>query len=303
MITALLIGFLVMAGLALKILIVQFVAGRLAGRGLNSETERLSRPRSRFAQDLQPREDLLVEYVAHSKELAIVLGVLAAWDKPLSFATIVHELRTGRNHSLKNGSVPANLVGPALFILHGAGLVRLKRDGFMATKIGRKVQRRIEAEPLLIELARSAATQPNATKKLLPITTEKSKAPMLWRRYWRSRLRRTPIPRYPRLAGRIGELRRPAASNQSSHIQPPTQRRRPGRRGYRVHHRSLMTGRNQSNQAHLYGTFRKRGDENNNQDDTETTQHYTAPDHEEPNYAAAQKLPALNRKTQERIPI
>jgi hypothetical protein len=64
-----------------------------------------------------------------------------------------------------------------------------------------------------------------------------------------------------------------------------------------------MTGRNQSNQAHLYGTFRKRGDENNNQDDTETTQHYTAPDHEEPNYAAAQKLPALNRKTQERIPI
>ena len=50
-----------------------------------------------------------------------------------------------------------------------------------------------------------------------------------------------------------------------------------------------MTGRNQSNQAHLYVTFRKRGDENNNQDDAEMTQHYTAPDHEEPNYAAAQK--------------
>ena len=151
--------------------------------------------------------------------------------------------------------MPANLIGPALFILHGTGLVRLKPDGFVATKIGRKVQRRIEAEPLLIELARSAATQPNATKKLLPIATESSKAPMLWRRYWRSRLRRTPIPPSPRLAGRIGELRRPAASNRSSPRQPSIQRRRSSRRGYRVNRHCLTTGRNQSNQPHLFGIF------------------------------------------------
>jgi hypothetical protein len=258
MITALLIALLVIAGLALKILIVRLFAGRRAGRGfLNwTETEGSSRPPSGFAQNLQPMEDRLVEYVAHSRELAMVLGVLAARNKPLSFATIVHELRTGRNQPVKNGSVPANLIGPALFILHGAGLVRLKRHGFVATKIGRRVQRRIEAEPLLIEFARSAVTQLNVTKKPLPITTERSKPPMLWRRYWRSRLRRTPIPRYPRPAGSIGELRRLASSNRSSLRQPPIQRRRPSPRGCRMNRRFLMTGGDQSNQSHLYGIFR-----------------------------------------------
>jgi hypothetical protein len=89
MITALVIGLLVVAGLGLKMLIVQFVAGRLFGRSLNrAKTEGLSRAPSRFAQDPQRMEDLLVKYVAHSKELANTLAVLAGRDKPLSFATI-----------------------------------------------------------------------------------------------------------------------------------------------------------------------------------------------------------------------
>ena len=133
-----LLAVLVVAGIGIVLWTVLFAAGRLIGLSSNwrKTTECDARTdRSRFFQDLEPLEDLLVEFVARSDDLANVLTVVATHDKSLSFARLVHEIRIRQN-----GSTSA---GIALCILHMAGLVRQSRGRFAITEIGREVQRRI----------------------------------------------------------------------------------------------------------------------------------------------------------------
>jgi hypothetical protein len=138
-----LLAILVVAAIGLILWGVLFLAGQLVRLNVNHSTGPSARKvRSRFFRDLEPLEDLLVDFVADSPEFAEVLGVLVAYDKPLSLAMIVHELRIGRNGSSRADTVPS-LVGVALCILHMAGLVELKRAGFVATSIGREVRQRM----------------------------------------------------------------------------------------------------------------------------------------------------------------
>ena len=101
---------------------------------------------SRILGDLQPIEDLLVGFVRHSPELAVVLSVVACGDKPRSFARIVHEIRIARV-AFPDISIAVHLVGAALGILFVAGLIRVAREGFMATNAGREVKRRLDQIP------------------------------------------------------------------------------------------------------------------------------------------------------------
>jgi hypothetical protein len=48
---------------------------------------------SQIFRDLEPIEDVVVEFVGHSPDLAGVLAVLTAIKEPKSFARIVHEIR------------------------------------------------------------------------------------------------------------------------------------------------------------------------------------------------------------------
>ncbi|MEO6872331.1 MAG: nucleoside diphosphate kinase regulator [Chthoniobacterales bacterium] len=97
---------------------------------------------SRILDDLRPVEDLLADFVGHSPKSADLLALLASFDQPASFARLVHEIRIGRNGTT-DLKVAANLVGPTLFILGLAGLIRLQGEGFVATEVGREVRRRI----------------------------------------------------------------------------------------------------------------------------------------------------------------
>ena len=138
-------GLLAVAVISIAILALLFTGGRLVRRSLIQGTAKEFGARtiqSRFLRDLEPLEDLLIDFVAQTPEFAEVLRLLARRDESLSFAQIVHELRIGRNGSSRVDTV-ASLTGVGLIILHVVGFVKLKRGGFVATNIGREVQRRM----------------------------------------------------------------------------------------------------------------------------------------------------------------
>jgi hypothetical protein len=101
---------------------------------------------SRILRDLEPIENVVVDFVEHSPDLAGVLAVLTATNQPKSFARIVHEIRIGcaRPTEIR---IAANSVATALSILFAAGLIRLTRNGFVATDVGCEVHRRIGGAP------------------------------------------------------------------------------------------------------------------------------------------------------------
>ena len=101
---------------------------------------------SRILGDLQPIEDLLVGFVRHSPELAAVLSIVASGDNPRSFARIVHEIRIARL-TPTGISTAVHPIGAALSILFVAGLIRVARDGLMATNAGLEVLRRLDQIP------------------------------------------------------------------------------------------------------------------------------------------------------------
>jgi regulator of nucleoside diphosphate kinase len=124
---------------------------------------------SRILDDLRPVEDLLVDFVRYSPELASVLAVLAPIKAPARFARIVHEIRIGRPDRAAAG----NLVGAALSILFVAGLLRLTRDGFVATEAGREVQGRINsALPPVGESIHALAEQQTRANPQMPSAAE-----------------------------------------------------------------------------------------------------------------------------------
>jgi len=113
--------------------------------------------------DLRPIEDLLVDFVNHSAEMRDVLTVLIAADKPRSFTRVVHEVRLARPTPIETSSA-AHLTAAALSILFIAGLVRLKRSGFIATDAGREVQLRLDKAPDALPLAEPVPIHETETK-------------------------------------------------------------------------------------------------------------------------------------------
>ena len=121
---------------------------------------------SRILDDLQPVERLLVEFVGHSPEKRDALAVLVAADKPRSFTRIVHEVRLGRATPIE-ARIAAYQTAIALGVLSIAGLVRLKREGFIATDAGREVQLQLDKAPGALRLA-----EPAPIHETKPTTTE-----------------------------------------------------------------------------------------------------------------------------------
>jgi hypothetical protein len=98
---------------------------------------------SRILGNLEPVEDLVVDFVRQSPDLARVLGVLTATNQPKSFTQIVHDIRI---HCARPTESPmaANSAAAAISTLFVSGLIRRRANGFITTDVGCEVQRRIE---------------------------------------------------------------------------------------------------------------------------------------------------------------
>ena len=215
----------VVAAIGLILWAALFLGGRLVRLNVNHSTGPNARKvRSRFFRDLEPLEDLLVDFVAASPEFSEVLRVLLAHDKPLSLAMIVHELRIGRNGSSRTDTVPP-LVGVALCILHMAGLVELKRAGFVATSIGREVRQRMLRRSTPPSRASIAETKARAAvnRPFSGLSVGKRPADNHGAS-WRSSLRGvTPLQYQPPIT-KIGALRMPSLAHLATAelVQPET---------------------------------------------------------------------------------
>jgi len=144
-----LLGLTVVVAIAIVLWAVLFIGGKLIETSLARRRAFALGGRhmpSRILRDLEPIEDGVVHFVGHSPDLAGVLGVLTATNQPKSFARIVHEIRIACARPIEI-RVAANSVATALSILFAAGLIRLTRNGFVATDMGCEVRRRIGAAP------------------------------------------------------------------------------------------------------------------------------------------------------------
>jgi regulator of nucleoside diphosphate kinase len=144
-----LLGLTVVAAIGVVLWAFLFIGGKLIDTSLARRRVFALRGRhmpSRILRDLEPIEDLVVDFVGHSPDLAGVLGVLTATNQPKSFARIVHDIRIGCAGPTKI-LIAANSAATALSILFVSGLIRLTRSGFVATNVGREVHRRIEGAP------------------------------------------------------------------------------------------------------------------------------------------------------------
>jgi len=93
--------------------------------------------------DLRPIEDLVVDYIRHSSEVAEVLAVLASDNQPQSFEQIVRQTQAAKRESTET-PIASYFVAVGLSILFIAGLVWPTKRGFLATATGRDVQHRIQ---------------------------------------------------------------------------------------------------------------------------------------------------------------
>jgi regulator of nucleoside diphosphate kinase len=208
-----LLSVIVVAAIGLILWGVIFLAGRLVRLNVSHSTGPNARKvRSRFFRDLEPLEGLLVDFVADSPEFAEVLGVLVAHDRPLSLAMIVHELRIGRSGSSRADTVP--MVGVALCILHMAGLVELKRAGFVATSIGRELRQRMRRGSTSSSRALIAETNPQgAVNRPFSGLSVGKKPADNHGTSWRSSLRGLTPRRYQPPIINIGALREPSLAH------------------------------------------------------------------------------------------
>jgi hypothetical protein len=141
-----LLGLTVVAAIGAVLWVFLFIGGKLIDCSLARRRAFALGGRdmpSRILRDLKPVEDLVVDFVRHSPDLARVLGVLTATNQPKSFAQTVHEIRIG-GVTPTDAPVAANSTAGALSILFVCGLIRLTANGFVATDAGCEVQRRIE---------------------------------------------------------------------------------------------------------------------------------------------------------------
>jgi len=144
-----LLGLTVVAAVGIVLWAVLFIGGKLIETGLARRRAFALGGRhmpSRILRDLEPIEDVVVDFVGHSPDFVGVLAVLTATNQPKSFARIVHEIRIGCARPIEI-RIAANSVATALSILFGSGLIRLTRGGFVATDVGCEVRRRIGGAP------------------------------------------------------------------------------------------------------------------------------------------------------------
>jgi hypothetical protein len=139
-----LLGLTVVAAIGVVLWALLFIGGKLIDLARRRAFALGGRHMpSRILRDLEPVEDLVVDFVGHSPDLVGVLGVLTATNQPKSFAGIVHEIRIGCARPTEI-LISANSAATALSILFVSGLIRLTRSGFVATNVGCEVHRRIE---------------------------------------------------------------------------------------------------------------------------------------------------------------
>ncbi|MEP6670682.1 MAG: hypothetical protein ABJF10_16105 [Chthoniobacter sp.] len=135
---------LIMVGLVL-------IAHRVVG-----ETE----PTHRVIRDLRPLEDALVDFFARSKSSSAVLSVLARNGKPVGFKALERDVRAEQERRRTHDEFSLQAVRAVLSILQVARFVRMSRDGFTITELGREAHRRMQSDavPRLHSAATSGST-------------------------------------------------------------------------------------------------------------------------------------------------
>ncbi len=141
MINGALLGLAVVLALGLILWALLFAGGKLIDFAL----ARRHMP-SRSRRSLEAVEDLIVDFVKDSPDLACVLFILTTTNRPNPFGEIVHKIRIARARPCE-APIVANSAAIALSILFVSGLIRLTAEGFVATDVGCEVQRRIEGAP------------------------------------------------------------------------------------------------------------------------------------------------------------
>ena len=139
----------IIAGFVLFPLVLLFIGGRL----IRSDMDRVAATgpgaptaRSWFAGDLQGLKDALVEFFASSKASSGILTVLVAHGKPVAFKVLVEEIRTEQERRRHGENLPTSALRAVLSILQVVRLVRMNRDGFSITDLGREVCRRMNSQ-------------------------------------------------------------------------------------------------------------------------------------------------------------
>jgi hypothetical protein len=91
-------------------------------------------------------EEALVEFFASSKASSRIVAVLAAHQKAVAFNVLVDELRTEQERRHDGEYLPMSAMRAVLGILQVVRIVRMNRDGFLITDLGREVYRRMISE-------------------------------------------------------------------------------------------------------------------------------------------------------------
>jgi hypothetical protein len=89
-------------------------------------------------------EDAVIELIRLLRGCPYTLRVLAVQEKPISFKTLLQEVRQEQGSHNELGLVPASAIRAVLRLLQGPGFVRMDRDGFVVTNLGRELYERIE---------------------------------------------------------------------------------------------------------------------------------------------------------------
>ncbi len=139
--------------LDLIIVALVLIAHRVVG-----ETE--AEPTHRVIRDLRPLEDALVDFFARSKSSSAVLSVLARNAKPVSFKALERDVRAEQERRRTHDEFSIQAVRAVLSILQVARFVRMRREGFTITELGREAHRRMQSDavPRLHSAASNAAT-------------------------------------------------------------------------------------------------------------------------------------------------
>jgi hypothetical protein len=141
-------GLVIIASQFLVALALLFIAGSLIRIDLNraeAADSRFAKIASRFIRDLRALKHALVEFFARSNESCRILSVLVAHRKPLRLKAIAQEVQLETNRHREPYVLPMGIAWAVLCILQVSGLVRMSLHGFLVTKVGREVYRRIEA--------------------------------------------------------------------------------------------------------------------------------------------------------------
>jgi hypothetical protein len=138
----------IIASFVLVPLVLLFIGDQLVRSNMDRAAAtgfRAPKP-SRFTRDQHGLEDALVEFFASSKASSGILTVLVAHGKPVAFKVLVEEIRTEQELRRDGEDLPTSALRAVLRILQVVRLVRMNRDGFSITDLGREVYRRMNSQ-------------------------------------------------------------------------------------------------------------------------------------------------------------